>query len=190
MVDRQGSGVVGWIVQGLGKVVPHIDGPKDGPEVEEITEIAEVHRDSECKREARAPVYEAKELPDAEPLPHIPVVEVVSEVEVCDEDSRFPPRVIGWLKQGLEKMVPQPPESAVLINTETPAKKEVPAPQKVASPPPEPPKPEEGEPKAQNVVGWIFQGLGRIIPQPSTKSKEDGECATTMQNGGTKMRAP
>ncbi|KAJ8339643.1 hypothetical protein SKAU_G00342760 [Synaphobranchus kaupii] len=183
---RQVPGVVGWIAQGLAKVVPHVEGPKDS-EVEE-TEISEVRKDKEHKTEASAPIYDTKELPDAEPLPHIPVEEVVSEVEPPEDDSSFPPRVLDWLKQGFEKMVPQPPDS--LSQAETPASKAEPPVQKVPSPPPEPPKPEAVEPKATKVVDWIVQGLGRMVPQPVTKSKDSGDCNATVHNGGRTMRAP
>ncbi|XP_035275421.1 cyclic nucleotide-gated cation channel beta-1-like [Anguilla anguilla] len=189
---RQGPGVVGWIAQGLAKVVPFLESSKDPPDVEETTEISEVRKDTESKTEASAPVFEAKEMPDAEPLPHIPVVEVVSEVEPPEEDTSFPPRVLGWLKQGFEKVVPQPPEVPSQCSTEPPPNKaEPPAEQAesnmdtnftVPSPPPEPPKPAEIDAKAAIVVGWIVQGLGRMVPQPVTKTKEGGECAVTVQN--------
>ncbi|KAG5849386.1 hypothetical protein ANANG_G00109850 [Anguilla anguilla] len=157
---RQGPGVVGWIAQGLAKVVPFLESSKDPPDVEETTEV-----------------FEAKEMPDAEPLPHIPVVEVVSEGA-------------GWLKQGFEKVVPQPPEVPSQCSTEPPPNKAEPKAEKVPSPPPEPPKPAEIDAKAAIVVGWIVQGLGRMVPQPVTKTKEGGECAVTVQNGGRTVRAP
>ncbi|XP_064193424.1 cyclic nucleotide-gated cation channel beta-1 isoform X2 [Anguilla rostrata] len=204
-VEEQGPGVVGWIAQGLAKVVPFLESSKDPPDVEETTEISEVRKDTESKTEASAPisevrkdteskteasapVFEEKEMPDAEPLPHIPVVEVVSEVEPPEEDTSFPPRVLGWLKQGFEKVVPQPPEVPSQCSTEPPPNKAEPQAEKVPSPPPEPPKPAEIDAKAAilepqtNVVGWIVQGLGRMVPQPVTKTKEGGECAVTVQN--------
>lgn len=40
IVDRQGIGIIGWIVQGLGKVVPQIDDKyKEASEPEDDTEV-------------------------------------------------------------------------------------------------------------------------------------------------------
>ncbi|XP_030650078.1 cyclic nucleotide-gated cation channel beta-1 [Chanos chanos] len=170
--NRQQSGVVGWIVQGLGKVVPQPDEKyKQQCEPEETTEPAVV---PEVKVEPV--VCEVKEMPDAEPLPHIPVVEVVSEDETeADKNRPFTPSVMEWIKHGFEKVVPQPADIHVHApsNAETPAKKEAPSaaetpakkevptstepppkreapaepPPKVEPPPPEPPSKAE-----QNVI--------------------------------------
>ncbi|XP_062327873.1 cyclic nucleotide-gated cation channel beta-3-like isoform X8 [Osmerus eperlanus] len=170
--EEQGPGVIGWIVQELGKVVPQPDEKyKEGAEPEETTEIAEVSKVPEVKTE----VHDIKDVPDAEPLPHIPVVELVSDEEPDDNNKPFPPRVIDWIKHGIEKVIPQP-EIYITTNTESQVKKEKidSCPQKVIAPPPEPPKLVEEEVKGENVVGWIVQGLGRILPQPVPKTNGDG----------------
>ncbi|XP_031425349.1 cyclic nucleotide-gated cation channel beta-3 isoform X3 [Clupea harengus] len=147
--EAEGSGVMGWFVQGLGKVVPQPDDKyKETAEAEESTEV-----------------HEMKDVPDAEPL--IPVVELVSDDE--EDNKAAPPSVINWIKQGLEKVVPQPVDG----HSEVTVKKE-----SVISPPPEISKAEE-ESISSNMVGWIVSGFGRIMPQPVLKT---GENCESMQN--------
>ncbi|XP_043120130.1 cyclic nucleotide-gated cation channel beta-3 [Puntigrus tetrazona] len=190
------AGMIGWIVQGLGKVVPQPDEKYKGhTEPEEVTEVQEV-----------------REVRDAEPLPHIAVVEVVSDEEPEAANVPFSPRVIEWFKHGFEKVVPQSPvHLRPPAGTDAPAQKAAsapvtpckqepapapaptpapapppapapapapaPPPAPAALPPPAPAAPEQlkvaEESKGTNMVGWIVQGLGRIIPQPVQKPKED-----------------
>ncbi|KAG9336344.1 hypothetical protein JZ751_002691, partial [Albula glossodonta] len=156
---RQGGGVIGWIVQGLGKVVPQPDEKyQESPEPDEDTEI-----------------HEAKDVPDAEPLPHIPVVDVMSEEEISeihDSSQVFPPSMIDWIKNGIVKMVPQP-EIHAPVPSDPSSKKSSSAPPKVTSPPPDSIKSTDEETTGPNVVGWIFRGLGRMMPQPVLKPRED-----------------
>ncbi|XP_048024622.1 cyclic nucleotide-gated cation channel beta-3 isoform X2 [Megalobrama amblycephala] len=195
------AGMIGWIVQGLGKVVPQPDEKYKGhTEPEEVTEVQEI-----------------KDIRDAEPLPHIPVVEVVSDEEPDAANVPFSPRVIEWIKNGFEKVVPQSPISLRPPGTETlvqraasapvtpckqepapeptpaPAPPPAPAPAPAPAPPPPPAAPPAPAPtpasepapaapeqpkvvedsKGTNMVGWIVQGLGRMMPQPVLKPKED-----------------
>ncbi|XP_031686439.1 cyclic nucleotide-gated cation channel beta-1 isoform X8 [Oncorhynchus kisutch] len=135
--NRQGSRVIGWIAQGLASVVPQ-------PELKNMEEVEPAETTE---------VHAIQDVPDAEPLPHIPVVEVMSDEEP-QEEKGIPPRVYEWIKQGFEKVVPQPAD-----NKDVSAKAA--CPQKVTSKSPE----AEEEAKA-NVVGWIVQGFGRMLPQP------------------------
>ncbi|XP_035657254.1 cyclic nucleotide-gated cation channel beta-1-like isoform X16 [Oncorhynchus keta] len=135
--NRQGSSVIGWIAQGLASVVPQ-------PELKNMEEVEPAETTE---------VHAIQDVPDAEPLPHIPVVEVMSDEEP-QEEKGIPPRVYEWIKQGFEKVVPQPAD-----NKDVSAKAA--CPQKVTSKSPE----AEEEAKA-NVVGWIVQGFGRMLPQP------------------------
>nr|XP_046205784.1 cyclic nucleotide-gated cation channel beta-1-like isoform X5 [Oncorhynchus gorbuscha] len=121
------------------------------PEVKKKPSIAEVSNAPEVKKTPT--VHAIQDVPDAEPLPHIPVVEVMSDEEP-QEEKGIPPRVYEWIKQGFEKVVPQPAD-----NKDVSAKAA--CPQKVTSKSPE----AEEEAKA-NVVGWIVQGFGRMLPQP------------------------
>ncbi|XP_034143115.1 cyclic nucleotide-gated cation channel beta-3 isoform X14 [Esox lucius] len=188
--QEQGSGVLGWIAQGLASVVPQPDSKYlEGGEPEEITETAEVSKVPDVKKKTstaevskvqevkeQTSVHAIQDLPDAEPLPHIPVVEVVSEEEP-EEEKGIPPRVIEWLKQGFEKVVPQPTD----INKDISVKAV--CTQKVPTAPPEAEeeaKPNEME-KQPNVVGWIVHGFGRILPQP-VLTPGGSENVETVQN--------
>ncbi|KAL4613645.1 cyclic nucleotide-gated cation channel beta-1-like [Arapaima gigas] len=154
------QGMISWIVQGLGKVVPQPDDKyQEGPEPEETTEV-----------------HEVQELPDAEPLPHISVLEVVSEDEVrevsCHSQS-LPPRMVDWIKQSFEKVVPHPVDLQSSVSVEEALKKETSSCDSVVCSSSEGGKAAEVETKGVNMVGWIFQGLGRMMPQPVLKSKGD-----------------
>ncbi|XP_056107012.1 LOW QUALITY PROTEIN: cyclic nucleotide-gated cation channel beta-1-like [Rhinichthys klamathensis goyatoka] len=169
--------VIGWISQGIGKVVPQPDEKyiQEGtPESEEDTEV-----------------YEAKDLPDQEPLPHIPVVELVSEDEVSEVEipAQFPPNVMSWIKSGFQNAIPhhvtRPPNS----NSSTPRSSQ--CSNKVYSPPPESvTSMTEIDPKTPSMVGWIVQGLGLSMPQPVLKNKECLEDGRIVQNAGSARSVP
>ncbi|XP_071779248.1 uncharacterized protein cngb1a [Centroberyx gerrardi] len=173
-------GMIGWIVQGLEKVVPQPDGKnKEAAQPEEVTEPRPDSRNQQTVGNAQTPcpspmVQEMAAVPDAEPLPHIPVVEVASDhQEDTDNNKPFPPRVIEWIKHGIEKVVPQPEihihvkPDGIAKNPPAPSKAETPA----ASPAPKPAADGENVADQQpNVVGWIVQGIGRMLPQPVAKT--------------------
>ncbi|XP_067235395.1 cyclic nucleotide-gated channel beta-1-like [Chanodichthys erythropterus] len=164
--------VIGWISQGIGKVVPQPDEKYMEEETCEVTEV-----------------YDIKELPDSEPLPHIPVVELVSEDEVSEVENpgQFPPNVMSWIKNGFQNAMPhhvtRPPNS----NSSTPRSSQ--CSNKVYSPPPESvTSMTEIDIKTPSMVGRIVQGLGLSMPQPVLKNKEiclqeDGRIA---QNGSAR----
>ncbi|XP_053270533.1 cyclic nucleotide-gated cation channel beta-3 [Pleuronectes platessa] len=107
--------------------------------------------------------------------------------------------MLAWFAQGLEKVVPQPdlknkdsaegiekvvpqPEISVYSKTDSNLKTEAPA--STEAPPQEPPPPskppvdtakssKEAE-QQPNMMGWIFSGIGRMIPQPV--QKQDTGC--------------
>ncbi|KAM7414119.1 hypothetical protein PAMA_019099 [Pampus argenteus] len=91
------AGVIGWVAQGLTKVLPQPDEKyreTNGTEDEEHTEV-----------------YDVATMPDYDPLPHIPVVEMVSDDEVSEVEgpsTQFPPNVVGWFVSGLGLKIPQP----------------------------------------------------------------------------------
>nr|XP_029496981.1 cyclic nucleotide-gated cation channel beta-1-like isoform X2 [Oncorhynchus nerka] len=133
------------------KKKPSIAEVSKAPEVKKKPSIAEVSNAPEVKKTPT--VHAIQDVPDAEPLPHIPVVEVMSDEEP-QEEKGIPPRVYEWIKQGFEKVVPQPADNKDVSDKAA-------CPQKVTSKSPE----AEEEAKA-NVVGWIVQGFGRMLPQP------------------------
>ncbi|TNN68253.1 hypothetical protein EYF80_021575 [Liparis tanakae] len=62
---KPGSGVMGWVAQGLTKVLPQPD-----------DKYREMDNDEE-----HTEIHEVATMPDFDPLPHIPVVEIVSDEE-------------------------------------------------------------------------------------------------------------
>ncbi|XP_032375216.1 cyclic nucleotide-gated cation channel beta-1 isoform X2 [Etheostoma spectabile] len=140
-----GKGMMAWISQGLEKVVPQPDLNK-----KETSELPiEVHQPA------------AKE-------PQITVVEVESDREDQTDNRPLPPRVIEWIKHGLENMVPQP-EIYVRSKTEINKKPEAPAAAETPALKPAPaPKPSAD---ADNIMGWI----GRMLPQPAHTQEPGGD---------------
>ncbi|XP_073328911.1 uncharacterized protein [Pagrus major] len=158
------SGVIGWVTQGLTKVLPQPDDKyKESDDVEEHTEV-----------------YEVATMPDYDPLPHIPVVELESEDEVSEVESvshQFPPNVVNWLKH----MVPQPvPPGAVPIEPSPKSSRS--SLDKILSPPPESLSgiSLDTDSKASGVVGWFMSGLGLKVPQPAIPPKDDAEGAAEV----------
>nr|XP_046249987.1 cyclic nucleotide-gated cation channel beta-1-like [Scatophagus argus] len=104
--DGERSGMIGWVTQGLTKVLPQPD---------------EKYKETKDDEEECTVVYEVATMPDFDPLPHIPVVEMVSDDEVSEVESlthQFPPNMVSWIKQ----MVPQPvmlPPGAALAESST-----------------------------------------------------------------------
>ncbi|KAE8296598.1 hypothetical protein D5F01_LYC05359 [Larimichthys crocea] len=175
--QTQRSGVIGWVTQGLTKVLPQPD-----DKYKETQEVIEEEEHTE--------VYDVQTMPDYDPLPHIPVVEMVSEDEGEGESAshQLPSStVVNWIKQ----MVPQPilPPGVVPETTKS-ARSSV---DKTLSPPPESLSgiSLDTDSKASNVVGWFVSGLGLKMPQPAAPPKDDAEGHTeALQKGGKALRAP
>ncbi|KAK5934783.1 hypothetical protein CgunFtcFv8_020207 [Champsocephalus gunnari] len=107
------KGMMAWISEGLEKVVPQPDLKKETPaEPEQHTEVS----------------VAAPEKP-AEPQIN------VEEREEHTDNRLLPPRMLDWIKQGLEKVVPQP-KTEVMERTEAPAVAKAPeaAPETKAAP--------------------------------------------------------
>ncbi|XP_062247622.1 cyclic nucleotide-gated cation channel beta-3 isoform X2 [Platichthys flesus] len=156
------KGMLAWFTQGLEKVVPQPD----------------------LKNKDSAEVHQAAAAPE-------PQVNVRQDKDDTTDNKPLPPRMMDWIKQGIEKVVPQPEINVYSktdgnIKTEAPASTEAP-PQE----PPPPPKPAadtgksskkaEQQPESfkeaeqqPNMMGWIFSGIGRMIPQPV--QKQDTGC--------------
>ncbi|XP_068594985.1 cyclic nucleotide-gated channel beta-3-like [Brachionichthys hirsutus] len=161
--DGERSGMMGWVTQGLNKMLPQPDDKykqADDKNIEEHTEV-----------------FEVATMPDYDPLPHIPVEEIVSDDEVSEVaslTSQFPPKVVKWIKQ----IVPQPvllPPGAVII--EPSAKSSHSSLDKIISPPPESLSgiSLDTDSKSSGVVGWFVSGLGLKLPQPVIPSKDSAE---------------
>ncbi|XP_069018492.1 cyclic nucleotide-gated channel beta-1-like [Embiotoca jacksoni] len=85
------SGVIGWVTQGLTNVLPQPD---------------DKYKETKDTNEEHTEVYEVETMPDFDPLPHIPVVEMVSDEEASEADvpAQFPPNMVNWIKH----MIPHP----------------------------------------------------------------------------------
>ncbi|XP_042082144.1 cyclic nucleotide-gated cation channel beta-1 [Haplochromis burtoni] len=174
--DGDRSGVITWVTQGLTKVLPQPD-----------DKYRETEKDS--KDEEHTEVYNVATMPDFDPLPHIPVVEMVSD----DEDTEslaphFPPNVVTWIKQ----IVPQPvilPPGAVPVEPST--KSSCTSLDKILSPPPESLSgiSLDTESKASGVVNWFVSGLGLKMPQPVSPSKDEANTVPELiQKASAKLK--
>ncbi|XP_070976662.1 cyclic nucleotide-gated channel beta-1-like [Oncorhynchus clarkii lewisi] len=162
--EDERNGVIKWIADGLSKVVPQPD---------------EKYREDIREEEDETEVYNMKDVPDAEPLPHIPVVEMFSEYEEEDQIPQFPPNVVNWIKNAIPQPVMLP---AGYIEALSKAQRA-----QVLSPSPESLKGDEDS-QNSNVVGWFVTGLGLKMPQPVARSRDDVEV---VPNGGVgALRAP
>ncbi|XP_063336252.1 cyclic nucleotide-gated cation channel beta-1-like isoform X1 [Pelmatolapia mariae] len=184
--DGDRSGVITWVTQGLTKVLPQPD-----------DKYRETEKDT--KDEEHTEVYDVATMPDFDPLPHIPVVEMVSDDEVSDTESlapHFPPNVVTWIKQ----IVPQPvilPPGAVPVEPSTKSshtsldKMLHVVCSTVLSPPPESLSgiSLDTESKASGVVNWFVSGLGLKMPQPVSPSKDEANTVPeVIQKASAKLK--
>ncbi|XP_058848746.1 cyclic nucleotide-gated cation channel beta-3-like isoform X3 [Acipenser ruthenus] len=194
---RQG-GVFSWIVQGLAKVVPQPEDKYKDSEVEENpTEVETVKEEEKPPPPMEEPAIKIIEVVSVSEDSKDALSEIDNAAQTIPSFTASTASVFSWLKQGLEKVVPQPAELHAPLNTETaqkqklaekkeeapaakpeaPAKKEEvkepPPPVKEAAPLAEPAKVSEEAPKPTSAVSWFVQGLEKVVPQPVTRSKQD-----------------
>ncbi|XP_060908933.1 cyclic nucleotide-gated cation channel beta-3 [Labrus mixtus] len=168
------KGMIAWITQGLEKVVPQPElkskeppppPPPPPPPAEPPTaKRPTAEPPNEVCQKAAAPVA----------VPKTTVKDTGREEKT--ENKPHPPRMIDWIKQGIEKVVPQP-EFHVRSITDAKEKPEPSASTKAKAPEPPPaPKPatdtEKSSKEAEQqpkMMGWIVDGIGRILPQPVHK---------------------
>ncbi|XP_035859143.1 cyclic nucleotide-gated cation channel beta-1-like isoform X2 [Sander lucioperca] len=171
--DGERSGVIGWVTHGLTKVLPQPEEKYKETYVEEVTEI-----------------FDVEKMPDFDPLPHIPVVEMVSDDEgEKEEHSAFPPNVVNWIKHMVpQPVMPQPPGAGPI---EPSTKSSHSSLDKLISPPPESLSgiSLDTDGKASAVVGWFVSGLGLKLPQPAIQPKDDAEGAPeVLQKASSKLK--
>ncbi|XP_064168443.1 cyclic nucleotide-gated cation channel beta-1-like [Anguilla rostrata] len=107
--------------------------------------------------------------PDAD-VPPVMEVQSGDEVpEVPESPPSISPGMVDWIKHGFEKIIPQP---------ELPGPAHCP-PVKVTAQPPEAQKASDEE---TNMVGWFVKGLGRMVPQPVLRPRDDTSEITVVQN--------
>ncbi|XP_037539315.1 cyclic nucleotide-gated cation channel beta-3 [Nematolebias whitei] len=175
--DGERSGVINWVTQGLTKVLPQPD------------EKYRDNNDTKNTAEEHTEVYEVAAMPEYDPLPHIPVVEVVSEDEGLEEESltsQFTPRMKNWIKQ----IIPQPVLPPGAVPTEPAPKSSRSSIDKILSPPPESLSgiSLDTDGKASGVVDWFVSGLGLKMPQLVVPPKDDAETATeVLQKASSKL---
>ncbi|XP_073461713.1 cyclic nucleotide-gated channel beta-1 isoform X5 [Aquarana catesbeiana] len=182
--DKSSGNVLGWLAQGLGKVVPQ---PVDSPSL------------SRTNKDISEAVVKEKQKPAIE------TVEKKTENGPTGQTESSSVGVLSWLSHGLEKVVPQPtwahrtsisssqqsaPEEQKLQVEEKAEKVEemnippvspvhTPAPVPAAAPTPAPAEappapsseveaavPDKGS--GSGVLTWLMQGLGKVVPQPET----------------------
>ncbi|XP_051787448.1 cyclic nucleotide-gated cation channel beta-3 isoform X2 [Erpetoichthys calabaricus] len=189
--DEQGGGVLSWITEGLSKVVPQPESKYKA--FQSSTEDKNIE---EAKVEPQLPPQTEESPPDIKIIEVVSVASQESEVDntAIQPSSPTAASVISWIKQGLEKVVPQPADSPVVSNkdshqkqtvvekdeikkvavsTEKEGTKEKPIPANVPEPT-EPIQHAEETPQPVSVVGWFVQGFGKVIPQPVTRNRPHG----------------
>lgn len=170
---EKGSAVFKWVSQGLNNMLPQPDEKyRESPEVQQNEEHTEI--------------YEVETMPDYDPLPHIPVVEMVSDDEGDNDNSGpFPQKVSKWLKQ----IMPQPvPPGTVVSETSNSPRSSV---DKTLSPPPESLSgiSLDTDSKVGSMVGWFVSGLGLKLPQPALTSKDGADgAAEVLQKASSKLQ--
>ncbi|RVE72346.1 hypothetical protein OJAV_G00061010 [Oryzias javanicus] len=175
--DGERSGVIGWVAQGLTKVLPQPDAKY---KEEEEPRTNEEHTE----------VYEVATMPDYDPLPHIPVVELVSEDEASEVESltpHFPPKVVNWIKQIIPQPVILPPGA---VPSEPPPKASRSSLDKLVSPPPESLSAIslDTDNKPSGVVDWFVSGLGLKMPQLVLPPKDEAEAsAEVLKKASSKL---
>ncbi|XP_056381336.1 cyclic nucleotide-gated cation channel beta-1 isoform X2 [Hyla sarda] len=214
MSDKSSGGVLGWLSQGLGKVVPQpVDSPVLARGNKEMTESVIAQKPKTTSEAA----------------------DKVAENGPTEQSDSSSMGVLSWLSHGLEKVVPQPtwsPQTNIGAGSELGAvtvEPQKPQPEKVeevivspASPivspvPPPLPVPAEvqpvvtleaeaatvdkiSEPSAgTGVLNWLMQGLGKVVPQPEMPAvapknvevekhkEEDALPAVTQKDSKTRV---
>uniref|UniRef100_A0A803J1Y4 Uncharacterized protein n=2 Tax=Xenopus tropicalis TaxID=8364 RepID=A0A803J1Y4_XENTR len=181
------AGVLSWLSQGLEKVVPQPSrtlksGTSGGSEGGAVTVELPPPREEksivieEPKISPPTPVHTPASVPVPESQPTIIEVQPAtsSEPEVTATDKGSGAGVLGWLMQGLGKVVPQPENVAPLA---TKVEEEKPKEEEEEKPVPLPQK-ESKRSSDTGVFSWITQGIEKVIPQPSVIAKQDSQTIT------------
>jgi hypothetical protein len=177
--DGERNGVITWVAQSLTKVLPQPD--------EKYREKPDDQADEHTE------VYEVLTMPDYDPLPHIPVVDMVSDDEADTEsiNSNTPSQqVVNWLKQAIPHPAYLPPGAVPIEPSPRPSRSSNSL-DKVMSPPPQSLSgiSLDTDDKAAGMVGWFMSGMGLRMPQLVIKPKDE-MAAEVPRKGGSALRAP
>ncbi|XP_063801890.1 myb-like protein X isoform X2 [Pseudophryne corroboree] len=176
-------GVLSWLSQGLEKVVPQPSWSQ-----RKMSEPSAVVVEQKAQVEEKTEKIQEVNIPPASPVHvvHSPVpapvaatppaaVEVLpvatSEAETGAPDRGPGVGVLNWLKQGLEKVVPQPETPAVI-----PIKLEEENPKEEVQPPAV-----TGKDSKSRVLSWITSNLEKVIPQPVTAAKQESQDVSQVE---------
>ncbi|KAM9807954.1 uncharacterized protein ACB057_005786 [Neosynchiropus ocellatus] len=170
--EGERTGVVGWVAQGLNSFIPQPD---------------EKYREKKKDTEEHTEIYDMEKIPDYDPLPHIPVVEMLSEDEDDNPEPppQFPPSVKTWIRN----IIPQPvllPADGDFIR---PARSSRSSLDKILSPPPESLSgiSIDTDGNTPGTVGWFVTGLGLKLPQPPPKNNPES-TAEVLQKVSTRLQ--
>ncbi|XP_033014564.1 cyclic nucleotide-gated cation channel beta-1-like [Lacerta agilis] len=204
--DSPGRGVLTWISQGLGKVMPQpaqnspvmlqeaaksFEASIDIPDVTEVQSIKD-EKEEEEEEEIVSVTEEEEEEQD----------ELYSSSDNNALDKIGGKKVITWIMEGFEKMMPQP-ENMKKMEEGTPGDQAAQWAQKEnspASPPSAPGTKHRASTDSQStrslslfprtlggdgssVLDWFVQGLEKVMPQPVTRGKEDGQSTEAADLG-------
>ncbi|KAM4722982.1 cyclic nucleotide-gated channel beta-1-like [Rhinophrynus dorsalis] len=189
--EKGAAGVLSWLAQGLGKVVPQ---PVESPSLARANnESTELVTEQALAPEKQKPVSDTEKTTDNGPT---------------DQTDSAPLGVFSWFSQGLEKVVPQPTRSqrmgtsggseapSVSVEQKPQIEEKCTKIEETKVPPPvspvhtSPPAPVAVSPPAlievqpapsteqevaatekgsgAGVLNWLMQGLGKVVPQPET----------------------
>ncbi|XP_064414845.1 cyclic nucleotide-gated cation channel beta-1-like [Latimeria chalumnae] len=219
--------MLSWFMQGLGKVVPKPEEKPGTSKPAEETAKEEKKENKEEKEEKPKPA-EATVVQEATPkikpeeaapsMQNIAATQpsqssagitasnivTITELTITPHTPISTSSVLGWLKQGLDKVVPQPSDATGPLNTETSIpvqqssegktedaatkpkteeKKEPEVSKSTSQPAVESAKPSDqpaeipktsSREEEKGVFGWFVQGLGKVVPQPASKLNQDG----------------
>ncbi|MGH0140095.1 UNVERIFIED_CONTAM: hypothetical protein FKN15_020094 [Acipenser sinensis] len=134
-----------WIVQGLAKVVPQPEDKYKDSEVEENpTEVETVKEEEKPPPPVEEPAIKIIEVVSVSEDSKDALSEIDNTAQTIPSFTASTASVFSWLKQGLEKVVPQPAELHAPLNTET-AQKQKPAEKKEDAPAAKPDAPAKKE---------------------------------------------
>ncbi|XP_016156552.1 PREDICTED: cyclic nucleotide-gated cation channel beta-1 [Ficedula albicollis] len=194
--DSVGSSVLSWLSYGLEKVIPQ---PAPPPGLQALGKSFETSIDIADETEVQDL---GDEDDDLEITPFDPEEDVSEGEPEPGPEQWAGQRVLSWLSQGFERILPQPEgmkkpetepkeksEGAVQGTKETKAQaKPTPIPSGTQSAP----AAEKGQPEAvtalspQSLAGdsirmfsWFVQGLEKVMPQPVTREKQDTQGVAT-----------
>ncbi|XP_023809530.1 cyclic nucleotide-gated cation channel beta-3 isoform X1 [Oryzias latipes] len=148
------KGMMAWISQGLEKVVPQPELKSKEPTAAEQPQVRQTAPPAESQVTAK-------------------------EAETDQSEKLGPPRMMEWIKHGIEKVVPHPESHCKTETNEKTEAKVIKVPASAPKPPSETELTNEAE-QQPNMMGWIVSGIGRMLPQPVLKPDAGSDEVQTI----------